>query len=427
MEEVRVSEMTNINVSLYTLGRVIAALSTPISNRDRRADSRKERHIPYRDSKLTRLLQDSLGGNTRTRIIATLSPASECIEETISTLRFADRAKQVMAFVRVNERRPVDHALVQRLQAEVTHLRGLLRNTTAELEPRREDFDGVARPAALTAMAEAQLLGYQETIEQLRRENTALRENVAPRVLAENPNHAQLGSDMAALQAANRALEEALAHVVGNVRRFFRFEIEEEDLRADLTRVLDHVSGSTTGSISWGDDLHISTSPLQFATAALQTTRQKNDKHDLARLESVNVANAPAESSDVRAAVSTGCQWKAGEVETREKQFQEEPLQGKSSSLPPVPGVATDRERGSDKLAYRLRGKHADEVVMVVRKEVTEEDEERRLRKELKLAKVRALISALVDAVLIGLYRGSLGSQRPASYSSSKQFTTLYS
>ncbi|CAM9568010.1 unnamed protein product, partial [Laminaria digitata] len=240
MEEIRVSEMTNINVSLYTLGRVIAALSAPIQKGDGRAERSRLPHIPYRDSKLTRLLQDSLGGNTRTRIIATLSPAHQCLDETISTLRFADRAKQVMAFVRVNEHRPVDHALVQRLQAEIKHLRGLLNKTMPRHEPDKEASD---RPAALTAMAEAQLLGYQETIEQLRRENTALRENSNATAVVEKVGERQLGLDVAALQAANNALEGAIEHIVGNIRRFFRFEIEEEDLHADLTRLMAHLRG----------------------------------------------------------------------------------------------------------------------------------------------------------------------------------------
>ena len=59
-------------------------------------------------------------------LIATLSPASDCLDETVSTLRFADRAHQVMTFVSKNEKRPVDHALVQRLQSEVARLRVLL-------------------------------------------------------------------------------------------------------------------------------------------------------------------------------------------------------------------------------------------------------------------------------------------------------------
>lgn len=72
-------------------------------------------HIPYRDSQLTRILQDSLGGNTRTVLIATISPVMDNIEETISTMKFADRAKQVMAFVKANEINASDDALVQKL------------------------------------------------------------------------------------------------------------------------------------------------------------------------------------------------------------------------------------------------------------------------------------------------------------------------
>lgn len=60
-------------------------------------------HIPYRDSKLTRLLQDSLGGNTKTVMIAALSPADYNYDETLSTLRYADRAKQIKNKPRINE------------------------------------------------------------------------------------------------------------------------------------------------------------------------------------------------------------------------------------------------------------------------------------------------------------------------------------
>ncbi|CAM9638234.1 unnamed protein product, partial [Choristocarpus tenellus] len=78
------NELRSINQSLSALGNVVAAL----------ADHNRA-HIPYRDSKLTRLLQDSLGGNTRTTIIACVASSSQQINETISTLNFADRAKQV--------------------------------------------------------------------------------------------------------------------------------------------------------------------------------------------------------------------------------------------------------------------------------------------------------------------------------------------
>lgn len=82
-------ELRNINLSLTTLGKVIQMLS-------KGSTSEHETHIPFRESKLTRLLQDSLGGNTETYLIATVSPLLESIDETISTLKFADRAKCVM-------------------------------------------------------------------------------------------------------------------------------------------------------------------------------------------------------------------------------------------------------------------------------------------------------------------------------------------
>jgi len=76
-------ELKSINLSLSCLGKVIQHL----------AQGKKSSFIPYRDSKLTRLLQDSLGGNTKTSLIATVSPLLDHTDETISTLKFADRAK----------------------------------------------------------------------------------------------------------------------------------------------------------------------------------------------------------------------------------------------------------------------------------------------------------------------------------------------
>ncbi|KEG02948.1 kinesin family member 11 [Plasmodium vinckei vinckei] len=81
--KIRQQECCNINQSLLTLGRVINAL---IENSS---------YIPYRDSKLTRLLQDSLGGKTKTFIVATISPSSLCIDETLSTLDYVFRAKNI--------------------------------------------------------------------------------------------------------------------------------------------------------------------------------------------------------------------------------------------------------------------------------------------------------------------------------------------
>lgn len=123
----RSKELAAINQSLSALGNVISALTNP-----------KRSHIPYRDSKLTRLLQDSLGGNTRTVVIATISPSEAALDETISTLQFADRAKCVTVRVKVNEM--VDDAiLLARAQREIARLKVLMKESgsqqhVAELE-----------------------------------------------------------------------------------------------------------------------------------------------------------------------------------------------------------------------------------------------------------------------------------------------------
>ncbi|XP_043300572.1 kinesin-like protein KIF17 isoform X2 [Cervus canadensis] len=109
----RLKEATKINLSLSALGNVISAL----------VDGRC-RHIPYRDSKLTRLLQDSLGGNTRTLMVACLSPADNNYDETLSTLRYANRAKNIRNKPRINED-PKD-ALLREYQEEIKKLKALL-------------------------------------------------------------------------------------------------------------------------------------------------------------------------------------------------------------------------------------------------------------------------------------------------------------
>ena len=116
MDQKHLLELKTINLSLTSLGKVIQSL----------AQGKKSAHIPYRDSKITRLLQDSLGGNTKTTLIAAVSPVIDNIEETISTLKFADRAKQIMIKVQANELSAADDAYIQKLQKEVQHLKEIL-------------------------------------------------------------------------------------------------------------------------------------------------------------------------------------------------------------------------------------------------------------------------------------------------------------
>ncbi|KAG8135438.1 hypothetical protein E2320_008462 [Naja naja] len=146
----RAREAGNINQSLLTLGRVITALveRTP--------------HIPYRESKLTRILQDSLGGRTKTCIIATVSPASINLEETLSTLEYAHRAKNIMNKPEVNQKL-TKRALIKEYTEEIERLK---RDLTAAREKNGvyislENYDALRGKMTIQ---EEQIADYTEKI-----------------------------------------------------------------------------------------------------------------------------------------------------------------------------------------------------------------------------------------------------------------------
>ncbi len=118
----RLKEAQKINLSLSALGNVISAL----------VDG-KSQHIPYRDSKLTRLLQDSLGGNTKTVMIANCSPADYNFDETLSTLRYASRAKFIKNKPVINED-PKD-ALLKEYANEIKKLKNLIAQQNGNIDP----------------------------------------------------------------------------------------------------------------------------------------------------------------------------------------------------------------------------------------------------------------------------------------------------
>jgi kinesin family protein 11 len=145
----RAKEAGNINKSLLTLGRVITALVEG------------QGHVPYRDSKLTRLLRDSLGGRTKTCIIATIAPTVQCQEETMSTLDYAHRAKNIKNKPEVNQK-----------ISKTTHLKEMgveIARLKAELVAAREK-NGVYLPHAQYEEDCARMKEQQERIEQLEAE-----------------------------------------------------------------------------------------------------------------------------------------------------------------------------------------------------------------------------------------------------------------
>ncbi|KAJ8309149.1 hypothetical protein KUTeg_014023 [Tegillarca granosa] len=151
----RLKEGSNINRSLVTLGNVIKALAeksllslstdnlgssqsfqSSSGNEERPSPSnspkRRVPYIPYRDSVLTWLLKDSLGGNSKTIMIATVSPASQYYNETISTLRYAQRAKRIVNKPMINEDPNV--ALIRELRREIEKLRSLLASAAQSVD-----------------------------------------------------------------------------------------------------------------------------------------------------------------------------------------------------------------------------------------------------------------------------------------------------
>ncbi|KAF2860785.1 kinesin-domain-containing protein [Piedraia hortae CBS 480.64] len=121
----RLKEGAEINRSLSTLGRVIAALSDMSTGK-----SKKSLQVPYRDSVLTWLLKDSLGGNSLTAMIAAISPADINYEETLSTLRYADSAKRIKNHAVVNE--DPNARMIRELKEELAQLRSKLASGSVE-------------------------------------------------------------------------------------------------------------------------------------------------------------------------------------------------------------------------------------------------------------------------------------------------------
>uniref|UniRef100_H3C207 Kinesin family member 11 n=1 Tax=Tetraodon nigroviridis TaxID=99883 RepID=H3C207_TETNG len=153
----RAREAGNINQSLLTLGRVITALVE------------KRPHIPYRESKLTRILQDSLGGRTKTSIIATVSPSSSNLEETLSTLEYASRAKNIMNKPEVNQKLS-KRTLIKEYTEEIERLKRDLAAT--------RDKNGVYLSAENYETMVGQITSYEEHVAELTDRITLMEEEL---------------------------------------------------------------------------------------------------------------------------------------------------------------------------------------------------------------------------------------------------------
>lgn len=176
----RLREGSNINKSLTTLGRVIAALADPKAQRSGKGGRGKDMVVPYRDSILTWLLKDSLGGNSKTAMIACIAPSD--YDETLSTLRYADQAKRIRTRAVVNQ----DHISsaerdaqiaamaeeIRTLQVSVSESRSREKNAK-EQEERLEEYQN--RVGSMQRMMEERGQVYEAKIRSLQTQNEALR------------------------------------------------------------------------------------------------------------------------------------------------------------------------------------------------------------------------------------------------------------
>jgi hypothetical protein len=229
----RAKEGISINAGLASLGKVISQLSS------RQAGS----HVSYRDSKLTRLLQDSLGGNAITYMIACVTPAEFHLSETLNTVQYAQRARAIQSKPRIQQVSDESdkHALIERLKAEVAFLREQIRST--ERGGDRRSHTTIERPERQNEREmelQNQLLDTQENY-------TAL-----------SQRHAKLISEMAKARdgelADNQAFEDTLGDsATERLKRSNSFAeaVEQVVLEYEKTiQSLEQSLSSTRGSLS---------------------------------------------------------------------------------------------------------------------------------------------------------------------------------
>lgn len=178
-EGARAKEGISINAGLAALGKVISQLSS------RSAGA----HVSYRDSKLTRLLQDSLGGNAITYMIACVTQAEFHLSETLNTVQYAQRARAIQSKPRIQQVEEGDkQAIIERLKAEVAFLRDQIRNADRNGSERRQSGDRPERSNEREVELQNQLLDSQENYSTLSQRHAKL---IAEMAKARDSEHSE--------------------------------------------------------------------------------------------------------------------------------------------------------------------------------------------------------------------------------------------
>lgn len=197
----RFEESKQINKSLTMLGYVISALT----------EAKDRQHVPYRNSKLTRMLEDSLGGNCKTTMMAMISPAFEAMLETISTLKFANRAKNIKNEARVNE--DLDQkSLLRKYERELKRLRAELEERSKNVVDKRRllELDEQRRRAEADKMAairalEARSLEFMQEKEEKKKLEQRIAMLMNQMIRGERPGGAMTPGGMSASSLVSSA------------------------------------------------------------------------------------------------------------------------------------------------------------------------------------------------------------------------------
>uniref|UniRef100_A0A287DFV0 Kinesin family member 21A n=1 Tax=Ictidomys tridecemlineatus TaxID=43179 RepID=A0A287DFV0_ICTTR len=235
----RAKEGISINCGLLALGNVISALGDK---------SKRATHVPYRDSKLTRLLQDSLGGNSQTIMIACVSPSDRDFMETLNTLKYANRARNIKNKVMVNQDRASQQ--INALRSEITRLQmELMEYKTGKRIIDEEGVESINDMFHENAMLQTEnnnlrvrIKAMQETVDALRSRITQLVSDQANQVLARAGEGNEEISNM--IHSYIKEIEDLRAKLLES-------EAVNENLRKNLTRATSrspYFSGSSAFS-----------------------------------------------------------------------------------------------------------------------------------------------------------------------------------
>ncbi|KAL2865176.1 kinesin-3 family protein uncB [Aspergillus lucknowensis] len=236
----RLREGSNINKSLTTLGRVIAALADP--KQGRQGKRKGKEIVPYRDSILTWLLKDSLGGNSKTAMIACISPTD--YEETLSTLRYADQAKHIRTRARVNQ----DHLSAAERDRQIEEMAETIRTLQLSVSQ-------AAQNRRESEIQNERLEEYQQKVEKLQRlmeETKMVSECKIRQLQTENEalrNHLKLALDSLRNPIPAVTIEKRLSDVTNLVEHDDQPMVEKENEPGSPT-----IDDETESDFIWEDD-----------------------------------------------------------------------------------------------------------------------------------------------------------------------------